>query len=1214
MSLSAATTIVFLSVTALPAGAQEQGALTAELVAGGGLAAGDQDAAREALLAAVEADPTSPLVAEALSEIARAAELCRDPLDPRRLVALVPEVRDGHASLLLRRELLDQARRARFSDAPFVPEGDLFADLVSEWRLLGPLGALDHPEPLRAPLEPDGPVAELAATHRAADGTSLAWRPLRRERNQLAVAPRRHLWPDAGVGYLLAFLRADVAEAVLEVHAREPGPVQVFWNGRQVLDVLRRDVTGRGDRFLARVPVQPGWNALLLRFPVAQAEALGARLLAATPAGAGIALSCEEAPAEGPLPPWTPVSFEPQSPAPPEPASGWEGVLAMLRAVGEGRPDIALAAGAPADGDARLRAAWLRARHRALREAIHLPAEVQRRSQIEVETELEALGALPPAAWLTRIRRLTQEDQLAHALAQADAMLAAAPDSVVARIARVRVLEALDETGVLARAELEALLSDHPRHPTAANVLSDWRETDGDAAGALDLAWRALALDGSDHDSQERVLRLATRAGGEHLARLRERLDAWRAEEPGNPRVAELRDDVFRRTGDQRGREASLREQRARLGGHPGATQELAAFLVSRGREAEALELLDEQLARDPGQHWARFAAAYLGRSDPAQRFFQELAPDREEALAAARGAGGASVVEALDSGMVYLFPDGSSRQRFHTLTVALDRKGTELLHEAPVAPETRLARVLKADGRTLEPVDVDDTWVMPSLEPGDAVELVVERFTRGLRGVAPDLGWWRFASFEKPFVRSRYVLYVPDGLPGELRAFHPDWEHEERRWGGGTVHVFLASDQPRRKEEPLRPSYEEILPWVQYGADREVEPIAASWRRRLEYLSGLPADVEGELAAVVAAVAAELDPAATAHERARALYERVTQRVLEFDGPALASHAWTLRRGDPICLFAALYELAGIPFEWAVLESAVAPELEPEPVRAFAFSRGFTVPAIRLAAEDGGEPVWQLRPAGRGARFGAIPDETAGVRALVLGADGPRMETLPRDQLERSWDLDLDVAYALDSDGAAGVAGRVAITSAEGAVVRERLSQLGAVEREGAARQLAARLVAGLDLTDFDFPGLEESGGPFVLAFRGRIPRFVRSSGDEHLADLRLPPSGLSTGLGAADRTWPLAFRASSRARARVRVELGDAWRVAGAPAPFQEEREGFVHALDVERDESTCSATRTLIVRGLVLAPEEVGPFLTREAELEREEARPLRLERVE
>jgi len=221
------------------------------------------------------------------------------------------------------------------------------------------------------------------------------------------------------------------------------------------------------------------------------------------------------------------------------------------------------------------------------------------------------------------------------------------------------------------------------------------------------------------------------------------------------------------------------------------------------------------------------------------------------------------------------------------------------------------------------------------------------------------------------------------------------------------------------------------------------------------------------------------------------------------------------------------------------------------------------------------------------------------------------RMEELSRNQLEDSWSIDMDVSYTLDADGSARVQGQMRITNAQGAVLREQLSQTGAAQREGAARNMVAQMVPGLDLSSFDFPGLDRRGEHFELRFEGRVPGFVRRAGGEHLVDLRLPPTNLSTSLGPAQRTWPLALRVTQRSRARVRVDPGSAWRIVGAPTGFREEREGYLHALELKTGGKLWEATRTFVLRGLELDAEEMPAFLRRAAELEREETRPLKLE---
>ena len=1076
---------------------------------------------------------------------------------------------------------------------------------MREWRLIGPLGPLDHPAPLRV-TDPGGPEVAPRATHPSSWGEDLAWRPFRRQPHSLLLFPTRELaYEGSGVAGLLAWVRrpaaGDGSDLALEVLAS--GPVQVWWNGTLVHEELVRALGEDEDRVVVPVTVHDGWNALLLRFPN-EPVGLAARLVTRDGGRADV----EELPADAELPELRSSPAGRPFEAEPRP-DGFDRVAWMLEQVARGRPDRALAEPEPED-EAVLRP-WLWVRYRALDRAPYLPSEVRRRSLLAVEERMEATGGVFPETRAARADRLGDEDRPAEALAEIDALLAAHPDVPAFHLTRAGALAELDPEGELSRACFAAMARRFPRHAGGERGLAGLCERDGDLAGAR-LHWRrALMLAGHLPAVQMGAAEILARAGGAGRDALVAELERWRSEETGNPRPTLLLRRIHAIAGDDAALERLLVAEHARRPDRTDPAMDLARFLASRGRVDEARDLFAGVLERKPGEHDARGAIALYGLEDPAERFFAAFAPDREEALAAGTDVRDASTAELLDSGIVYLYRDGSSHHRFHTITVALDRKGTELLHEERVEEHVRMARVLKTDGTVIEPMEVAGSWVMPSLEVGDAVELVWDEFTLGRPAVPPNLGWWRFSSFEKPFVRSRYVVFVPDGVPGELKSFHFDGEHEEQRWEDGTAHVFLAKDRPRQREEPLRPSYEEILPWLQYGGDRPIEHVEGLWLDRIEELTHVPADVAVELGAVVDGLDPELGPL----ERAEALWGVVTDRVLDFSGLPFASHVWLLRRGNPTFLFAALLERAGVPFEWAVLEKGVAPELDTEPARAFANRTGFDVPVLRIGgAGAGGGPVWHVGGGGRGERFGSVPDAMAGARALVLGTGGARFEEVPRDGLADSWDSDLAVTYTVAADGAAAVTGSFRITTPRGTIVREQVSQAGGVQRDAVARNIVGQLVPGLDLTEFDFPGLEERGGPLALSFAGRIPGFVRDESGEPLANLRLPPTQLSTGLGAAQRTWPLALRASNRERVRARIVPGAGWRVVGGPVDFATEREGFRHVLEVASGDEAWEWRRRFEIRGLMVPAEEMAGFLEEAGRREREESRSVRLEKVE
>ncbi|MEE8468672.1 MAG: hypothetical protein V3T22_09465, partial [Planctomycetota bacterium] len=379
IALLLVATVAVLSSGAAAA-AQEAPVLDVRsLVAHPGLLFADNDLVCEEWLAALEADPAHPLAADALAEIDELRERLARPLDLERLVALVPRVTDALASLRLRTLILAESRRWRMTASPHSLPGDLFLDLIRSWRVLGPTGPLDHPDPIMAAPDPEGPVGGARPEHASTFGEPLTWYPLERARNQLLLTPARELpHTGAGAAYLLAYVQSSAQvqsgarQAQLELLA--VGPFQVLWNGRLLLDRAARASADRELRNLLPVDLLPGWNALLVRFPNHAGARFAARLLDS----AGAVLDVRELDPLDPLPPPTRGAADgPFDSAPGSKTgfalgdhSGFERALAVLRACALDREDRALAIPAPQGREQR--SAWLRARYRALQACVHL--------------------------------------------------------------------------------------------------------------------------------------------------------------------------------------------------------------------------------------------------------------------------------------------------------------------------------------------------------------------------------------------------------------------------------------------------------------------------------------------------------------------------------------------------------------------------------------------------------------------------------------------------------------------------------------------------------------------------------------------------------------------------------------------------------------------------------------------------------------------------
>jgi len=1182
-------------------------ALDARLLVGHpGLHGRDPDRLRDDWMRALAAAPRSPhagIAARLLYELC-AQESCTSALDPRSTEALLAASTDAEALHWLRQlheEALDQTR---FGAGRAADPRDPFAAYLSHFRLLGPCADAAEPDPLRR-VEPWMPPLQFGPELRdEARGRTWIWQTLRRRHGRAEILPAERI-PDSGTGFLACFLQAAEGPARLEIRTEEE--FQAWWNGAPVLEELREGLADRATAFRAPIRVGRGWNALLVRCDLGADPRLALRLLDAQ----GGELAVREWQERGwpqDLAPAAPApAVPPAAPAAPQSGAGWDRVLAAVEARLAGRPDAALALAPPTDADPELQTAWLIARWQALRANSHYPSDVTRARLIEIEMQLASDG-LPPEIALESARRALREDRPTEALNAVETALDRWPASAPLLRQRVEVLLELDGQGVLARRALADARELLPRHAGLAVRQAELLERAGLQADARAAYAEALRR-GAGSGAATSALGALRRGSAEERELARAWLDFARSERPEDVWIREQTIWDLQARGEVTWRIALLTElvQDAPL--HPQRHRRLGLALLELGRVDEAAECFAASLRLRPSDHELRDILQRLGRpADGAEEFFAAFQPDVEAALRQPAGADedGASTALLLDHGMVYVLPDGGYHYRTNTVQRAVDRTGTETMHEQDAGGRPRRARVLQPDGAVFEPHLVEDSWVFPELDPGDVLDLESDRTNSGTRGEPATFGSWRFASFAEPFALSRWVVYLPPGAVGEFRSFQFDGSHEQIPWQGGTVHVFERRDSARLKPEMMQPSEDEILPWAVFGADAGLERSARYLREELLWRLKPPADLALELDAFLAG----LDLPAAPRARAAALYAAVGEHLLEFTGSGDVTDAWTLRRGDALILLSALLQRAGVAHEWAYAEEQ-APELDPEPLQPFAGGGKFALAMLRLPPEAAdGEPLWAFAPV-RGIPFGALAGAQLGARALVLEAGGGfRVEELPRAGLDELWDLHLDVTYRIGEAESAEAAGSARITGAQGGALRQMVLDLEPAERDGVARQVLGQFVPGLNLAAFEFVGIERPGADFELSFQGAVPDFLRRSGDVLGARLRLPDLQLSNGFGPAERSRKLAMRASMRIRTAVRIETGPDRRIEYAPRSRTEERDGFRYRFDVALEERALSVDRVLEVRGFEMDPADFPAFLEVMRELEQQEKRAARI----
>ena len=1196
-----------------------------------GMFEGDFAAAYEALLSRLEEGrgPEAEIVSRLRDLDLDGDVRHRTAAGARRLEATARGLADAEASYQLRRMARRAFDAAAFAAPDAVPADDLFGDFLEHWYVVGPLGAADELFPVLGPVPDSSPAADLArgrfaGAYRGVDGEERRWEPVRRARNEAFVRAASGLHPDTGYVFAAAFVRSTGAADVQRgLEVRSPGAFRAWWNGEAVIEEPRVLASDVGDARRALVELRSGWNALLVCLPGSDAGAVGARLVGAD----GGVLTADwtqfesgEVPAlpttawaqgTGGVAPWPgKVEHDPglryDGGLVAELDGGAARVVAMLRAQRAGRNDVVLTMPAPAEGG-DLERAWHHARLRAIEAAPHLSSDVRRRMLVESLDALRESGGLPALPRWSEIRLLLAEDRPLEALARAEEWRALFPERALPRFAEIACLRQVDRTWALAQPALEALVRDHPTHVGARAMLMEHLAGQGDDAGAVAQAEAILRCDATHEAAFELLLESLEGSDSPLLEELAAAVEARRRAMPGSGfwrgRVRRLLDV----RGDRAGLLALAEERVAEAPRRPESWWNLAGARLRLGDRDGALEALAEELLLEPGDPVTTELLSHLGVQGPAQRFFEAFGPDLDTALDRARSVTDASVVEALDDGLVYYYPSGASLTRSHTLSIARDRAGTEALSRTAAAGRTREKRVLTLDGRELEPVLTEGEWVLPSLEPGDVVESVWENHAAANRGGPPASAGWRFASFEKAFPTSRWTVFVPEGLARgriELGAF--DGRVESIPWEGGTVHVYEASS-PRQQQEPWQPSYREVLPWAAFGDDLPRGPELRAWRARTAGLAHLPADLIGEVKEFALAAAGDREGIA----RARAIHDALEERLQDHQGPPDAARTWLTRSGDPLCLLAAMYGLAGVDHRWAVIERAVAPELNGEPIEAFRGEQRMDRAALFLPAE-GSAGTWIVPLGAPGMPFGSLPAALGGAPAHVLESDGTtRSVSLPRR--DDAWDLEVELTYRIAPDGSAEVMGRTTEGSPQGFVMARRIAEATDEQRRGYALSVASRFAPGADISAAEVVVDGSEGPGVVVLFEGALPGFLQPRGQESVAFLPFVPLQLSQRFGPAERKWPLALRQSVRLRARIEVQHGTEWEVVDGPRPGAEGREGLTVSLAVDRDDPAVTRlTQTFVQQGAVVEPADMPAFLEAMSRLQGEFQRPLQLRR--
>lgn len=636
--------------------------------------------------------------------------------------------------------------------------------------------------------------------------------------------------------------------------------------------------------------------------------------------------------------------------------------------------------------------------------------------------------------------------------------------------------------------------------------------------------------------------------------------------------------------------ERMLAELRQELPLSAGLALEQADRLLASDRRADARQLLDRELAREPA------AMAELHR---VQRVLGEpwaLGPYRLDGARIIRDfeASGRTYdqpqVLVLDYTVVRVFEDGSSLELTHNIYRVQSQEAADELGEfsPPDGAEVLRLHTIKADGRRLEPDAIagKDTISLPRISPGDYVEYEYVRASEAAPAFANGYLGSRFyfQSFEVPFDRSELTIVLPRSMEPVVDPRGPAPRMEERVDGDVRVLHWLVSESRPLVQEPASVAPREYIPSVNVG-------VRATWPRFVDGLRDvlLDRDVRDPAARRLALGILGDTRRGDATARARKLYAWVLENIEE-NGEAfgLAPAMLADRAGNRARVLHYLLGLVGVPSKLVAARGAGADQTRSD------LADDETYQNMLVMLGEGDRAVF-LFTGERGAPFGYVPPVLRGQDALVLaegaqrvqipaGRDGEdRRSVQARAQLARDGSARVEVVETFR--GAGAVSWRGQLEGIPAAVLEQRLE-------EG----YVSRLVPGATLVSMRIDGRESPEEPLVLRYVFDVPALGRRQGAAWIVPGLFPSMLAPSYARLPARTTAQLNAPPTDLDVSIEIVLPDGARIARSPSPAQVRGPGNARFTSrAQRTERGIRVDRSVRIPLSRIAPDEYPGFAT-------------------
>lgn len=853
------------------------------------------------------------------------------------------------------------------------------------------------------------------------------------------------------------YVRAPEAqEAVLLIGMGEE--LRVWWNGEPAYEALGGHDFG-ADGHAIGVTLEPGWNEIVLKVGGQESSpAFSARLVdAATGAPLSLETSAEVPEGLTPEPLADPGLRIRDSKAVPAP-----GAHAFLE--GRDDPESALARALLEARAQRVPRKERPGRDDAAKAAAALPGSLAA-TLIDLET-MNVSGALDIEEdvnpWLITLRSALERhgDRLRflHAYAMharnsqelperalefADRAVAAAPDSILARVRRAR---ALNDAGlsVLARREIDAVV-ERPEvleRPLLANELAYWfapsdarRKTFLEAAAAKGIESAA--------DELERIEQIESNRTD--IASIREEVESTLAEDPYELSILLWGGRKLLAMGHVDESLAMFDRIESVSPDWPEANRWHARALMAAGDDAAAIELLERVIEFESGSSdearliellTARMNEGESGIVATADAPFQARFEESLEEIVARHPARDAARADAprevlLSRQVVQARPDGTARTYRRVVERVLNDAGVRELDRRgfrayPGAEEVRVlsARVLRGDG-TVERARTGRTGGrgyfnldLPPLEPGDVVDLEWRR-----DDLQPSI-FGNYFGLDAPFTpdprlpvrESEVVVLAEPGVDLQVDLAGDDVAAAEETTvlpDGTTERRWRATDILPRRREALEPPAAESQPRVRATTYTDWDAFGRWWWSLIREEIKTSEEMRAKVAELT-------DGKDTPLEKLRAIYDFVVTDI-RYNAWEFGVHGY-----QPYSAPVIFSRRFGDCKDKSILMKAMLSEvgIEARPVVIRAEGRRFEEDhslamighfnhCIAYIPEQEGIPAMFLDGTARLHPLEVLPDSDRGARVVIVSEEGVELARVPfaeasENVLEETTTIDL--------------------------------------------------------------------------------------------------------------------------------------------------------------------------------------------------------------